>query len=198
MPWIHLKFLDESHFLTHLLRKSLVAGPVGQRVGLVDHSEAQESLSLTLLIDLAFFNNLFFIGTWSQTNLKEDYLDFITTAILTGHLVAGDFLILDNAFIHFGAATWEELTSLLHVHGVYNLFLPTYSLELNPCELVFAAIKSFIKNYPGARSNLQQLIFQGLASVSYVFVLNIYSEWSGTQQSKTTSLIMIGASFPLK
>ncbi len=54
MPWLHLKFLDESHFSTRSLRRSLVAGPVGQRVGLVDHSEAQESLSLTLLIDLAF------------------------------------------------------------------------------------------------------------------------------------------------
>ncbi len=176
IPWLHLKFLDESHFNTRSLRRNKVVGPIGQRTGLVQIDEVNESYSLTLLIDLAFPDNPFFISLRTNTNSEQDYLDFITTALLSKHLVAGDFLIVDNASIHFGGNTWEELTTQLEQHGVRYLFLPTYSPELNPCELVFAAVKSFIRNYPGQRNNLKNLIFQGLAHVSYFSILNFYNE----------------------
>ena len=56
-------------------------------------------------------------------------------------LVAGDYLILDNARIHHGGDAMPYINQLLELAGVRLIYLPAYSPELNPCELVFGHVK---------------------------------------------------------
>ena len=51
------------------------------------------------------------------------------------------FLVLDNASIHKGAAVAEALAEI----GVEPIYLPPYSPELNPCELVFGHVKGALR-----------------------------------------------------
>ena len=75
------------------------------------------------------------------TNDQFDFLRAITWLVTEGALQDGDYLVLDNARVHDAAATKEFVAAILRVHGVRLRFLPAYSPELNPCELVFAEVK---------------------------------------------------------
>jgi transposase len=52
---------------------------------------------------------------------------------------------MDNASIHIAGAT--QLLPLLTALNIRIRFMPPYSPELNPCELVFAQIKRYIRNH---------------------------------------------------
>jgi len=73
-------------------------------------------------------------------------------ALQAGFLKAGDYLIVDNACVHGGAETIEVLLEILKQVGVQLIFLPKYSPELNPCELVFNVMKNFLR-YKRNRQN---------------------------------------------
>jgi transposase len=52
---------------------------------------------------------------------------------------------MDNASVHVGQDSADLVLDLLASNGVFLLFLPAYSPELNPCELVFAALKNALR-----------------------------------------------------
>ena len=52
-----------------------------------------------------------------------------------------DVFVLDNARIHIASESSEMIAQILDLAGVRMVFLPAYSPELNPCELVFSHVK---------------------------------------------------------
>jgi transposase len=76
------------------------------------------------------------------SNSQWDFLDFVVTAIEENYLRNGDVLVLDNAKIHKAEAMLPHLMDVLETIGVRIIYLPAYSPELNPCELVFGHVKS--------------------------------------------------------
>jgi transposase len=96
-----------------------------------------------LLLDLAG-ETPFFIRIRRESNTDWDFFDFVVDAVAAGRLRRGDLFIVDNAAIHFAEETRPLLLALLDLHGVRVAFLPAYSPELNPCELVFAFVKDFV------------------------------------------------------
>jgi transposase len=81
-----------------------------------------------------------------QTNTQVDFIEFIISCVEDKHLVEGDILILDNAPIHTGVLVDQILSPILQKAGIEIRFLPTYSPELNPCELVWAFVKNKLRN----------------------------------------------------
>jgi len=89
-----------------------------------------------------------------------------------GALVAGDYLVLDNARVHHAKEANKFLVPLLDLAGVRLIFLPAYrfsfqfislpgqspnhhphllfSPELNPCELVFGFVKNSMHDNRGS------------------------------------------------
>ncbi len=67
------------------------------------------------------------------------------------------------------------MNSKLTFLGVKLVFLPAYSPELNPCELVFAQVKQMVRKARGEsiQSVLDQIIL-AFASVDVVTVMNYY------------------------
>ena len=63
-------------------------------------------------------------------------------------------LILDNCSIHHV----EETLSLLQNSGIFVIFLPPYSPDLNPIELTFSYIKQYLQEH--------QMVIQALKNVS--------------------------------
>ena len=64
-----------------------------------------------------------------------------------GYLQKGDTLICDNAAIHSGLETFDILIMLLELNDIDLKYLPCYSPEFNPCELVFAQSKRFLREH---------------------------------------------------
>jgi hypothetical protein len=70
-----------------------------------------------------------------RTNKAMDFFSCVIDMVETGALVTGDVLVLDNARIHWAYAIQAPLINFLYLVGVQLMFLPTYSPELNPCEV---------------------------------------------------------------
>jgi hypothetical protein len=79
-------------------------------------------------------------------NLGSNVLFFVVDAIKNGYLEEGDFLILDNAPVHAEINSLEATVRFCSERGINIRFLPKYSPELNPCELCFNMIKSYLRN----------------------------------------------------
>jgi transposase len=68
------------------------------------------------------------------------------------------FFCLDNAPFHHGA----NLEEILGPHGVVLLYLPAYSPEFNPIEMVFSQVKK--------RLEADELYFKHLPLIHRVFL----------------------------
>ncbi len=91
-----------------------------------------------------------------KNNSQWDFLQIVVYAIDRGYLKPGDFFILDNAPIHGGEESWEILDELLEAKGINLVFLPKYSPELNPVELLWRYLKQTLRNL-GDIKDLQTL-----------------------------------------
>lgn len=103
-----------------------------------------QACSITLLtsIDRRF---RFACNRRTELNTQKDFVKFLIGLVQGGYLVPGDFLILDNATVHVGKALFPYIVAYLRRHRIQLVRLPTYSPELNPCELVFARIKQHMR-----------------------------------------------------
>lgn len=84
-----------------------------------------------------------------ETNDSYDFMLVMTWLLQSGALVAGDILILDNAKVHLAESIRDDVEAMLLVTGVAMMFLPAYSPELNPCELVFSIVKNKLRTCRG-------------------------------------------------
>lgn len=62
--------------------------------------------------------------------------------VLTPQLNPGDVVVMDNLSSHKRARTRE----LIEATGASVLFLPPYSPDLNPIEMIFARIKQLLRS----------------------------------------------------
>ena len=81
----------------------------------------------------------------NQTNSQYDFRRFIVLCLKLNVLRRGDYLIMDNAKIHHAVDTFAGIRIGLRRRGIKILFMPTYSPELDPCELVFSQVKKHIR-----------------------------------------------------
>lgn len=137
------------------------------------------SFSLTLLIDLANEESPLGLTIRTNSNTQWDFLDFVLAMIEQKRLVPGDYLIVDNATVHCGSDSWEALKRALNLVGVTLIYLPKYSPEFNPCELVFAAMKNWLRWHRSLTSPMWVEILQALARITYEDLLAFY--WQCTQ-----------------
>ena len=79
---------------------------------------------------------LIFDGTLNSELFKQ-YID----EFLVPTLKSGDILILDNSSVHRANGVLDTLASI----GVTAMFLPPYSPDLNPIELLWSKLKSILR-----------------------------------------------------
>jgi len=80
---------------------------------------------------------------------------------------------MDNASIHCAAGSFDLMVVLLRAMGVRVIFLPKYSPELNPVELVWARAKRYLREERG-NDSFPLEIAKGLACVDRLMVLQFY------------------------
>jgi hypothetical protein len=173
IPIEKLKFVDEAHVFASDLACKRVLGITGKRTYVKEATLHKSSASITLLVSLT--NEIpFFLDYRIESNSQFDFANFVFDACKKGFLQSGDYLIADNASIHFAKESRKILFEILDTFGVKVLKLPVYSPELNPCELVFAQIKRYIRNNK-LITNRSNLISEIIYSLSEVTIDNLYN-----------------------
>lgn len=74
--------------------------------------------------------------------VNGDVFESFVEQVLAPQLQPGDMVIMDNLSSHKRARTRELIESA----GAHLLFLPPYSPDLNPIEMVFAKIKQLLRS----------------------------------------------------
>ena len=134
-----------------------------------------ETVTATLLTSIDIRDPHMKISFRKQTNNQFDFLKFIFQCLVSGMLRWGDTLIMDNAQIHKSRHSFPLISEALRVKGVNILFMPTYSPELNPCELVFSKVKFYIrKEWMVNRLTFDQTICSGFKQVTKKNLVNYY------------------------
>ena len=127
------------------------------------------SYSITIMTSLTSPDGLVMSLPRTSSNTAWDFLLFLCDSAA---LVMNDVLVLDNASIHYSSDIAVPLNALLLASGVRLLFLPTYSPELNPCELVFSQVKRHMRIHRHAH---EPLLVDALSSFASVTVDNVFS-----------------------
>ena len=176
IPLNRLKFLDESHFDGFKdMRTVIITDKDSPPAQYPTRQSLNERFSITLMTTLDPTEPLpYVVDIRFGNNDQSDFLRFIVYLIELGHLERGDHLVMDNASIHHGAATIDMLQRLFDAAGIHPIFLPAYSPELNPCELVFAMVKNQVRGIPRSSDGFMSDLAKAFAKVNILNVANMY------------------------
>lgn len=147
IPMEKLKFADESHIVSKNLTKRKVIGLKSHRVYLRDATLHHAHALITIMTSLT--GSPIVYSYREQNNTQWNFADFVLYCCKEGHLLPGDFLIVDNAAVHCRHDSSATLIDILEIWEIHLIFLPAYSPELNPCELVFSLVKTYLRNHRG-------------------------------------------------
>lgn len=145
LDWTRVKFADECHVVSRNLRNRKVLGVVGQRTWVPDNTLHTKSITITLMVSLSTTTPVVYNIT-ENSNTQWDFTFFVSYCIQRGFLVAGDILFVDNACIHNAIESFSLLCDICSNSNVRLMFLPAYSPEFNPCELIFNVLKKDLRN----------------------------------------------------
>jgi len=130
-----------------------------------------ESYSVTLVTSVVD-SPVYLSKPRAGTNTSLDFFKFVLELIRAGFLSRDDVFILDNSAIRHPGHVGRDSGSQWHS----NVFSPKYSPELNPCELVFAQAKRWLRSH---RDGGIPFVFEIAASFGQVSSENVRNYYDG-------------------
>jgi transposase len=128
--------------------------PVGERlVAKVPHGHWRTT-TLIAALDAAGVR----CSTVVDGAVNADVFEAFVGQVLVPQLRAGDVVVLDNLSSHKRARTRE----LVEGAGATVLFLPPYSPDLNPIEMIFAKVKQLLRSIACRTSEALWAAMQGV------------------------------------
>lgn len=104
---------------------------------------------------------------------SENFIEAMVNAVELGVVRRGSVVVLDNAPTHMSVESLIFVYRLLETVGARLVLLPTYSPELNPCELLFAMVKNRL--YRGRRTgSLLQEVGKAFHQITWDNVFEMY------------------------
>lgn len=161
-------FIDETSAYLNL-SQSYGRAPSGERV--IDNAPKgkKERASLIAAVTARTLNPRHCL-VHSESVDKAAFLTYLAEALLP-ELDSGGILVMDNWTVHHG----EDITALVEAFDCSILYLPTYSPDFNPIELLFSKIKAFVKKLrPLAMPDLIQAFADAVTTVTSQETLNSF------------------------
>ena len=131
-----LVFLDESGVNINLTRR------YGRAIGkerVHDYAPLNTPKSTTMLSSIRMDGTMIHKEFSGAVN-REHFLDYVTNS-LTPSLHSGDIVIMDNLRTHKVDGVQQTIQSV----GAQVLYLPPYSPDFNPIEMLWSKIKSILR-----------------------------------------------------
>ena len=136
IPKAKLVFLDESGINTNLVRR------YGRSVGkarVVDHAPFSTPKNTTVLSAIRL-DGQFACTTFEGGTTKDRFKEYLETTLLPS-IRKGDYIIMDNLRTHH----CNFVEKLIQAAGAVPLYLPPYSPDLNPIEMMWSKMKSILR-----------------------------------------------------
>jgi len=111
IQWKHLKFIDEAHVVSKQLTSRRVLGLKNSRTWTRESTIHHAHATLTLLTSLSTPSKPVRCAYTESTNTQWSFCDFVVACCVRKDLIAGDFLICDNAAIHGAEESQYLLTT---------------------------------------------------------------------------------------
>lgn len=132
-----LIFIDETWAKTNMIRLRGRA-PRGER--LIDKTPHGHWKTTTLIAALGVEGVR--CSTVVDGAVNGDVFEAFVEQVLAAQLKSGDVVVMDNLSSHKRARTRQ----LIEATGATLLFLPPYSPDLNPIEMIFAKVKQLLRS----------------------------------------------------
>ncbi|KAM9980148.1 hypothetical protein ACTFIZ_006396 [Dictyostelium cf. discoideum] len=168
VDWKDVIFCDEVSYQSRSLKPPKGISPKGWSVKAKSNRPISKSCNVIVSIN---FNGDIQLRPSETTNDSDDFVDYIKTLIQIGFINKGKYFVIDNAPIHGGNKT--KLYELIEGVGATLLFLPKYSPELNPIELVFAQSKRKLRS-DGFDSNFTYWVVNSFCNIDQEKIRNLY------------------------
>ena len=160
-------FLDESGAKTNLTRLWGRA-PQGQRAHA--HAPAGHWHTTTMISSIRLDGSTACMALEGTTD-TESFRAYVQT-VLVPTLRAGDLVVMDNLSPHKSDPTLALITEA----GAQVLFLPAYSPDLNPIEMMWSKVKHWLRSAEArTQADLITAIGQALARVTAQDALNWFA-----------------------
>ena len=106
--------------------------------------------------------NMQFYPVLNGPMTQAGFRDYLTERLLP-KLNKGDVVIMDNATSHKGEEVWAAFKDF----GVVSVYLPPYSPDLNPIELLFSKLKQTVRSIvTTTKDELDRAIDIGLRKIT--------------------------------
>jgi transposase len=169
-----LIFIDETWTKTNMTRLRGRA-PRGQR--LIDKTPHGHWKTTTLIAALGISGLR--CSTVVDGAVNGDTFEAFVEQVLVPELCSGDVVIMDNLSSH----KRQRIRELIEDAGAYLVFLPPYSPDLNPIEMVFAKVKQLLRSMAcRTRDALWKAMQSVLDQVTPSDALNCYKHCGYTLQ----------------
>jgi transposase len=161
-----LIFIDETWAKTNMTRLRGRA-PRGER--LVDKTPHGHWKTTTLIAALGMTGMR--CSTVVDGAVNGDVFEAFVEQVLVGELRSGDVVIMDNLSSH----KRQRVREMIEQAGARLVFLPPYSPDLNPIEMIFAKVKQLLRSLAcRTRDALWKTMQSVLDQVTSIDALNCY------------------------
>ena len=153
-----LVFIDESGAKTNMTRLRGRA-PRGERLHAAAPCGRWESTTMISSVRLDGSTACMTVGGATNTDVFHAYV----SEVLLPTLEEGDIVVMDNLSAHKNART----AGLIESAGARVAFLPPYSPDLNPIEMMWSKVKSILRKLePRDNDSLFEAVGKALAAVT--------------------------------
>lgn len=133
-----LAFLDESGININLIRLYGRAEG-GERV--IDSAPVNTPASTTIVSAMTAEGPIAW-DMWAGGTTKDRFIQYVRDELAPA-LPAGSTVVMDNLAAHHA----REVQEILHEHGIRAEYLPPYSPDLNPIEMMWSKLKGILRKW---------------------------------------------------
>jgi len=163
----HLVFIDESSIDTGMTR---LYGRAGSNERVIDHTPDTRRERISILSSVRADGNM--VPLIFEGSLNGELFREYIVRCLAPTLQPGDMVIMDNLSSHKVAGVIEPIIAA----GASVLYLPPYSPDLNPIEMMWSKMKAYLRKMKArTKKSLETTIAEALNLISVSDILAWYA-----------------------
>lgn len=133
------------------------------------------TFNMGVMTDLSSVRGFHILNVEAHAQDSFNFVAAMISAVRRGIVRNGSVVVFDNARIHSAEHMFDFVSELFSSVGALILFLPSYSPELQPCELLFGAVKNRLYRTKGNGSLLGE-VANSFRLVSREQIINMYAD----------------------
>lgn len=149
LPVTRLKYLDEASFDDSELKREKGWTQAGEPLATVTLPPVRGSYTAFAVSSLTAPRGFRVSHPHAGRNNSANFIRFVLDLFISATVMEGDYLVADSAPIHTSQLSLRFVSTLCDFVGVRFLFLPKYSPELNPVELIWGLVKNRMRHRRG-------------------------------------------------